>query len=291
MPSKDALQHDWPNLRDCTKAGDPEARLELAVRYARLVLGPGKHKCLLAHVIRFLSSFCLKGTMSRQEQLEWAATLLSAIARPEDPEYIEEIDTLTRAKAWSCMAMVCLEEVKHPRTTIRDLQGGLFQAANYADGSVRCGLVSEAVLRTCERIQDFDYRLRYDPPFKSFIALWAVWDKVRIIRAREAEREQRDKASKAPNAYICAAPGCGIEATKKVAFKACGGPCPLNTKPHYCSKECQVKVCRAPYRHIPLYLPSDLFVRIGLLTARFASPDPKLPGQRRRLGMSRKWSR
>ncbi|CAL1699049.1 unnamed protein product, partial [Somion occarium] len=45
--------------------------------------------------------------------------------------------------------------------------------------------------------------------------------------------------SKAPNAYRCAAPGCGIEGTKKSALLKCAGKCPPDVKPSYCSKECQ----------------------------------------------------
>ena len=51
------------------------------------------------------------------------------------------------------------------------------------------------------------------------------------------------KVARAPNAYVCATPGCGIAANQKKALMRCAGRCPMERKPHYCSKECQRKVC------------------------------------------------
>ena len=50
-----------------------------------------------------------------------------------------------------------------------------------------------------------------------------------------------------PKAYVCAADGCGLEATSKTALMRCAGPCKLEDKPSYCSKECQRRVSIVPY--------------------------------------------
>ncbi|RPD57267.1 hypothetical protein L226DRAFT_572525 [Lentinus tigrinus ALCF2SS1-7] len=41
--------------------------------------------------------------------------------------------------------------------------------------------------------------------------------------------------------YTCAAAGCHVQTAHKSAFRACGGTCPAEKKPSYCSRRCQRK--------------------------------------------------
>ncbi|OSD04937.1 hypothetical protein PYCCODRAFT_1386418 [Trametes coccinea BRFM310] len=74
--------------------------------------------------------------------------------------------------------------------------------------------------------------------FRGFRPLWkAHEDYVASLRAQEALR--LEKVAKAPNQYKCANDECEIQAFDKHAFRRCGGDCPPNKKPHYCSLYCQ----------------------------------------------------
>ncbi|KAI9067907.1 hypothetical protein FKP32DRAFT_206408 [Trametes sanguinea] len=74
--------------------------------------------------------------------------------------------------------------------------------------------------------------------FKGFRPLWqAHEDYLASLQAREALR--LEKVKKAPNQYKCANDECEIQAFEKHAFKRCGGDCPPDKKPYYCSRYCQ----------------------------------------------------
>ncbi|KAI0701404.1 hypothetical protein C8T65DRAFT_697043 [Cerioporus squamosus] len=141
----------------------------------------------------------------------------------------------------------------------------LIFAAVHASHSVQLGLVSPAVLwvgfgvkDVVERIQGTDVQVTstgeevdWDGEFNP------LWD---VLKMREneiiaEERRRRAKAAKNPRAYVCGAEGCNVQGLHKAALKACGGSCPVDLKPHYCSKECQKRdwprhkaVCK-PGRH------------------------------------------
>ncbi|RPD76922.1 hypothetical protein L226DRAFT_611328 [Lentinus tigrinus ALCF2SS1-7] len=133
----------------------------------------------------------------------------------------------------------------------------LYVSALYANGSVQQGLVSPAVLSTAFLILSLGKRDGVDPKrsvrFRGLTYLWRAAE----ARAKEYEREQRKQAAKvakAPNAYLCATPGCGIAGNQKKALRKCGGPCPKARKPHYCSIECQKKDWNS---HKPYCMPDD----------------------------------
>ncbi|KAI0316426.1 hypothetical protein OF83DRAFT_1126870, partial [Amylostereum chailletii] len=68
--------------------------------------------------------------------------------------------------------------------------------------------------------------------------LWKAFERRnRAVEARE--RKMEEKTRKAPNAYECARDGCGMRATSQAALRRCGGKCPPEIKPHYCSPACQ----------------------------------------------------
>ncbi|KAI0316427.1 hypothetical protein OF83DRAFT_1126871 [Amylostereum chailletii] len=68
--------------------------------------------------------------------------------------------------------------------------------------------------------------------------LWHFWER-RQVAMEMMDRLHEEKVRRAPNAYECARDGCGLRAGSQTMLKKCGGPCPPESKPHYCSKECQ----------------------------------------------------
>ncbi|KAI0364545.1 hypothetical protein BV20DRAFT_830292 [Pilatotrama ljubarskyi] len=158
----------------------------------------------------------------------------------------------------------------------QDLQSGLgqsplasfSQAVHHANESVKLGLVSPIVLRVGLMMRDLGAQLGVDVSqmgrSRRFRPLWrAVTHRMEELYAEERKKQAR--VGRKPNAYMCAAEGCGIRADGRAALKACSGKCPPDLKPHYCSKECQKKdwprhkpICKAgtPGK-MPLMLDSD----------------------------------
>ncbi|RDX40999.1 hypothetical protein OH76DRAFT_1412511 [Lentinus brumalis] len=138
-------------------------------------------------------------------------------------------------------------------------------AAVHASHSVQLGLVSPAVLWVGFGVKDVVERIRGTDVQVTSTGEevdWALefrplWD---ALKKREneivaEERRRRAKIAKNPGAYVCAAEGCNVAGLHKAALRACGGGCPADLKPHYCSKECQKRdwprhkvVCK-PGRH------------------------------------------
>lgn len=71
--------------------------------------------------------------------------------------------------------------------------------------------------------------------------LWKAYDDY-LIRQRTQEERRLAKISKAPHQYRCAAEGCGIQVLHKSFLAKCGGQCLPDSKPHYCSQQCQERV-------------------------------------------------
>lgn len=125
----------------------------------------------------------------------------------------------------------------------------VYRAAQAADTAVSLGFVSPIVIKVADYIQRIGFRRQSDckweghstARFEQLADLWRVYDK-RVAEVERQEAARDEKVSKAPNAYICAAAGCGIEATHKAALLRCSGKCSVEGKPSYCSKDCQRKV-------------------------------------------------
>ncbi|KAI0694919.1 hypothetical protein C8T65DRAFT_744228 [Cerioporus squamosus] len=120
----------------------------------------------------------------------------------------------------------------------------LHRAAIYANETARFGFVTPYVLNVSQSLMRFGERdgidVRNDIRFRDLTYFWRVHD----IRRREMEKEEklRDrKVARVPDAYLCAAAGCGISAVKRLGLRACAGRCPPERKPRYCSKECLTK--------------------------------------------------
>ncbi|KAI0370959.1 hypothetical protein BV20DRAFT_1043598 [Pilatotrama ljubarskyi] len=104
-------------------------------------------------------------------------------------------------------------------------------AAESADRAAECGVVTQGVLAVARYIArggemrgvDVRETVRYKP----YTFLWEVFD-AREAELAEERRQREEKVARAPNAYTCAAAGCGLIAGKKKSFMRCAG-----------SKDCQ----------------------------------------------------
>ncbi|KAI1789027.1 hypothetical protein LXA43DRAFT_601347 [Ganoderma leucocontextum] len=85
-----------------------------------------------------------------------------------------------------------------------------------------------------------DARTQMSDLFRNLEHFWPAYDAY-VERQLKNERERCAKVAKAPNRYRCAMNGCGIQAFKRRALRKCGGDCPPETKPYYCSNQCQVE--------------------------------------------------
>ncbi|KAI0794730.1 hypothetical protein C8Q74DRAFT_591944 [Fomes fomentarius] len=115
-------------------------------------------------------------------------------------------------------------------------------AAYYANILCWEGPIPPIVIRITTWLMTLNKRFGVDvrtmDGFDKLNALWRTYDDFMIWQS-DKEKERLKKISKAPNQYRCAADGCGIQAINKRALRRCGGRCPDETKPHYCSLECQ----------------------------------------------------
>lgn len=126
-----------------------------------------------------------------------------------------------------------------------NVQYWMTNAAYYANILCWEGPIPPIVIRIATWLMTLNKRFGVDvrtmDGFDKLNALWRTYDDFMIWQS-DREKERLKKISKAPNQYRCAADGCGIQAINKRALRRCGGRCPDETKPHYCSLECQERV-------------------------------------------------
>jgi hypothetical protein len=165
------------------------------------------------------------------------------ISDPTHPSYIRATSRPLIARALSCLSSAYFDKSDLPDGTLQ--VDDLYRSAQLANAAASWGLVSPAVLAVGARVEQIGLRRQEDCHFdvdtSRFAALEALW-KVADARAEEIRkmREKRDaKVSQAPNLYVCAAEGCGIEGTSRSGLLKCSGKCSSVLKPSYCSKECQ----------------------------------------------------
>ncbi|EMD38090.1 hypothetical protein CERSUDRAFT_113225 [Gelatoporia subvermispora B] len=237
-----------PELIARAKQGDSDGLIELGLRY-------------------------LSGCGVRQKSVEGALFVWDKLTDPRNSSSAGAPTEMV-AQAHSSSAQAYFEKYQTPAEALPALLqderrfkrtygvGGsalqyLYMAAKHADASVTRGLVSPAVLLIGMHILDLGARTHIEipqtPRFRVFRRLWkAVNDRQKEVYTEERRRQA--KVAKAPNAYTCARVGCGIQAANKAAFSCCSGRCPLDLKPHYCSKQCQ----REDWpRHKPICKPGS----------------------------------
>ena len=173
----------------------------------------------------------------------------SSLTDPWNSLYIGTGSRSVRARAYSCLASVHYHrriEDGIPNSCNID---SLYRAAKRADECAALGLTTPTVLEIGQFIATVDLRGSVAPSdtysdtarFTKLIHLWEAIDK-RAANFDRFVQNVQTKASANPNAYRCALPGCGIEATSKSGLMRCAGRCPKESKPAYCSKQCQIQV-------------------------------------------------
>ncbi|OCH88808.1 hypothetical protein OBBRIDRAFT_888846 [Obba rivulosa] len=182
------------------------------------------------------SASYLSGCGLRRSSAEGALRMWDGITDPQNPELVHGASAETVAKAFSSSAKAYFDKYMTPPDALETLarEERWFERRHGVGGSPACGLPVHG---------------SETPRFRAFKHLWkAVNDRMKEVHAEEQRRQA--KIAKAPNAYTCAREGCGIQATNKAAFKSCGGSCPPEIKPHYCSKECQRTDWRQRHKRI-----------------------------------------
>ena len=115
----------------------------------------------------------------------------------------------------------------------------LLRAATEADLAADAGLPSRAALLVAEHLVGLGRRCkvrpgpRADARFGGFKALWEAYG---------AQRKLASKIQERPQQFRCGAEECDVRTLEKQRLRRCGGSCPLETKPSYCSTECQRRV-------------------------------------------------
>ncbi|KAI0796352.1 hypothetical protein BC629DRAFT_1439390 [Irpex lacteus] len=157
------------------------------------------------------------------------------------------------ARAWSCLTHAYKELAKENDGTTCNVDR-MYRAASCAERAcslgfmspIICGLANEIKRLNKEFPSPRDPKLSFDAPrFRELTYLWEAHQRI-----EEDNKAWEAKAAKRPE-YSCAEPGCGTRATRKSGLKKCAGKCPLESKPSYCSKECQRKDWK---RHKPVCL-------------------------------------
>ena len=142
------------------------------------------------------------------------------------------------------------KSVHFPKDKEADIiHGGGHYLEHMGDAANLCAMydfIPRVVIRYGCWLESFPARFgtnaRAFPSFKYQTFFWPKFDE--YVQARKlAEQERLDRIATAPNRYQCAADGCDVQAFHRAALQRCGGKCPEDRKPYYCSRECGVRVC------------------------------------------------
>ena len=160
----------------------------------------------------------------------------------------QDVPVPLKARAYSLLARGWLELAQEDAPGALNISY-LSDAGNCANEAAALGLISPAVLMVASRIETAGFRRPEDNKFpehstERFERLVDLWEALDARRAELVEEslKREAKVSKDPLSYSCAAEDCGIVATKKSTLWRCGGECPREFKPSYCSKYCQTAV-------------------------------------------------
>ncbi|KAH9913088.1 uncharacterized protein BXZ73DRAFT_55655 [Epithele typhae] len=119
-------------------------------------------------------------------------------------------------------------------------------AAGCAEGAIRFSVghaIPHIVVRIADWIATFEARctgtdMQTVRPFQQFTDMWRAYGTWKT-RCAYIESQRLAKVQRTPNRYRCAVKECGIQAVTGTALRKCGGRCPPERKPHYCSWACQ----------------------------------------------------
>ncbi|GJE84152.1 hypothetical protein PsYK624_002280 [Phanerochaete sordida] len=168
----------------------------------------------------------------------------------------DTIPRFVRVRALSLLARIFFDQsrVEETKDVAQWNFGNIYRAAVLVDEAAALGFVSAMVLQVGVAIERNGFRRPEDPRdervadaaamfmpgFTSLIHLWRAVDRRKAQMVRDLEG-RTDALPKDPNAYICAAPGCGIESTPRETLRRCSGKCAPAGKPAYCDRICQKK--------------------------------------------------
>lgn len=160
----------------------------------------------------------------------------------------QDVPDPLKARAYSLLAKAWLDLAQEDAPGALNISY-LADAGNSANGAAALGLISPAVLAVASKIETAGFRRPEDnkfpehstEKFERLTDLWEAWD-ARKEELAEQRSKREAKVSRDPLSYFCAAEDCGIIATKKSTLRRCGGGCPREFKPSYCSKYCQTAV-------------------------------------------------
>lgn len=241
IPQAMKFVQDLPSI--VLKAGgkDPKTLLELGIRY------------LFSRPRRWRRSINESNLTDRYRQ--WTGYGVPSVDKPAAAAgwtfvafHQENVPVPLKARAYSLLARGWLDLAQQDSPKTLNISY-LYDAGNCANEAVALGLISPAVLMVGSRIEAAGFRRpgqnkfpEYSTErFERFADLWEALDARKAELAEESLKREA-KVSKDPLSYSCAAEDCGIVATKKSTLWRCGGKCPREFKPSYCSKYCQTAV-------------------------------------------------
>ncbi|GJE96705.1 zinc finger MYND domain-containing protein [Phanerochaete sordida] len=153
-----------------------------------------------------------------------------------------------RGRALSMLAMIHWESRLTKDTPGHWNIDALYRAASFANEACTIGFTAGIACHIGFDVERAGFRKQEDVKFPGWSAarfealteLWRIVDQVKGRMQREQAKRQ-EKLKKDPAAFVCAAPGCGIEETYKTTLRRCAGKCAMEGKPAYCDKDCQKK--------------------------------------------------
>lgn len=244
---KKILERPTANVRTSALAGNMDDCLEMGLRSVMVpsVLDRGSlfHCTCFAY---YYSTYAgVEGTAgTANDAILWWTKAAGARSTNALSSAKADIPRGVEARAWSCLTHAYKELAKENDGTTCNVDG-MYRAASCAEQAcslgfmspIICGLANEIKRLNKEFPSPRDPKLSFDAPrFRELTYLWEAHQRI-----EEDNKAWEAKAAKRPE-YSCAEPGCGIRATRKSGLKKCAGKCPLESKPSYCSKECQRKV-------------------------------------------------
>ena len=183
------------------------------------------------------------------EIVDFVSDDLALLCGRERPEmYNMDADLAVRARALRAWIFFQAHFRSRRWGTLLEIRSNphINNAVHASHCAVMCSdFVPPITIRVAEWLMTLNARyainVRWTEPFDKFKEIWHQYNQY-IAWQDAREKARADKVAKAPNKYRCAAEGCGIQATHRSALRKCGGRCPPERKPHYCSWACQERV-------------------------------------------------